>query len=256
MVGLIRPDSGSVRILGTDISEDSWRVLERVGLLPGDVDWWPELTGHEILEYFAGFRPERPPVFKERLVRDFRLPDSLLDRKVTTYSRGERRKVGLVTAFQHDPELLILDEPTSGLDPLLRRVFFDHCLAMKERGRTIFLSSHNLFEAQQYCDHIGIVRQGNLMAVETMADLREKSGCIVHLTFKDPGDLARFRLEGALPISESMRSLTLRYKGPPDDLIAALSGIPLDELAVSPPSLEDLFLEYIEPAETMPGRDA
>jgi ABC-2 type transport system ATP-binding protein len=254
ILGLIRPDRGSIHLFGTSLEEDRWRFMERVGLLPGDVDWWPELTGAEVLAFFARLRPYRPPVLKAELLDRFRISDDLLRRKVTTYSRGERRKLGLVAAMQHDPDLLILDEPTSGLDPLLRRTFYRHCRALKRQSKTVFLSSHNLYETQQVCDRVGIVRQGRLVTVETLEDLKRRNLYKVEITFETLSALDRFRLEGAQDLERMDRTISFRFLGEPSRLIRALAGLPVEDLSISPPTLEDLFLQYFGPKEEdLPG---
>jgi ABC-2 type transport system ATP-binding protein len=249
IMGFIRPDRGSVRVLGRDLRDDRWRFKERVGMLPSDVDWWHGLSGGEVIDRFAGFRPDRPPVLRDRLCTLFRVETSLLARKMDTYSRGERRKIGLVVTLQHDPDLVLLDEPTSGLDPLLRKAFEALCRSLKARGKTVFLSSHNLFETQQICDRVGIVRRGDLVAVETIEELRRKNLRRVVLGFRNDRDLEAFQLEDAAVEERDAARLVLTYQGSPEALLQALQGIELDELIIAPPSLEDFFLQYFGKGE-------
>ena len=249
IMGFIKPDCGEVRIFGRDLRDDRWRFKERVGMLPSDVDWWHGLTGGEIIEIFAGFRPGRPPVLRDRLYDLFRVEASLLARKMDTYSRGERRKIGLVVTLQHDPDLIILDEPTSGLDPLLQKAFETLCRSLRERGRTVFLSSHNLFETQQICDRVGIVRNGGLVAVETIDELRRKNIRRVVVGFRHDRDFQAFHLEGATVEEKGDARLIFTYQGTHQALLEALHGIELDEIIIAPPSLEDFFLQHFGQGE-------
>jgi ABC-2 type transport system ATP-binding protein len=248
ILDLLRPDRGTIEIFGNDIEADRSGYKERVGNLPGEVAWWPALTGREVLDFFGRFRLGRRfrpgcPVLQEELLDRLGLGDPVLGRKVSTYSRGMRRKLGLVTAMQHDPDLLILDEPTSGLDPLVRHDFFDILRGLRERGKTVFLSSHNLAETHEICDRVGIIRAGRLVALTGLDDLRVESVRRVKATFACRPEKEWFAgLEGVDVLGIEDNVVLLAGKGDPAPLLEALAGRPLTDIIIKAPALDDLFL--------------
>jgi ABC-2 type transport system ATP-binding protein len=260
ILGLLRPDSGRIRVFGADTAVDRWRFKARVGNLPGEVSWWPTLTGRELLDFFGRFRhaaqpegasPGRTarPVLQEDLLDAFKLDNALLDRKVRTFSRGTRRKLGLVIAMQHDPDLLILDEPTSGLDPLVRHAFFEVCRGLRERGKTLFLSSHNLAETREICDRVAIIRKGRLIAVESLEKLKEKSVRRVEAVFDGRPEKDWFAIPGVAVLDIGADRAVLACQGSPAPLMRVLAQKGLKDLVVMPPALDDLFLRLYENAD-------
>ena len=171
LLDLLRPSSGRVSVLGLDSHADSLEIRARTGYLPGDLALPGRLTGTEVLDWCASLRPGTPPVRRDELVERFSVQ---LDRPVRRLSRGNRQKLGLVQAFQHDPELVILDEPTSGLDPLVQDEFQRLLRDQAAAGRSVFLSSHSLDEVQHVADRVGIVREGRLVTLETVESLRQR----------------------------------------------------------------------------------
>jgi ABC-2 type transport system ATP-binding protein len=171
LLDLLRPTGGRAEVLGLDSHADSLEIRDRTGYLPGDLALPGRLTGAEVLDWCASLRPGRPPVRRAALVERFGVE---LDRPVRRLSRGNRQKIGLVQAFQHDPELVILDEPTSGLDPLVQDEFQQLLRDQVATGRSVFLSSHSLDEVQHVADRVGIVREGRLVTLETVESLRER----------------------------------------------------------------------------------
>ena len=171
LLDLLRPSSGRVSVLGLDSRADSLEIRARTGYLPGDLALPGRLTGTEVLDWCASLRPGTPPVRRDELVERFSVQ---LDRPVRRLSRGNRQKLGLVQAFQHDPELVILDEPTSGLDPLVQDEFQRLLRDQAAAGRSVFLSSHSLDEVQHVADRVGIVREGRLVTLETVESLRQR----------------------------------------------------------------------------------
>ena len=175
LLDLLRPTRGTARILGHDTRKESLAVRRRVGFLPGDLAFHGELTGMETLEFYRRLRGGGAPRRDELLDR-LGLGGDALARRVARYSTGMRRKLGLVVALQHDPELAILDEPTTGLDPLVRRSCHDAVRAWRRGGRTLFLSSHDVLEVDTLCDRVLVLRDGRLVAGRTLAELREQAG--------------------------------------------------------------------------------
>ena len=172
LLDLLHPSAGRARIFGLDSHRDSVAIRARLGNLPGDFGYGKRATGREALGLLARLRGLPGLGRAEQLARRFRAD---LDRPLGQLSRGNRQKVGLITALFHSPELLILDEPTSGLDPLMQEEFLALVREERERGCAVFLSSHELDEVERVCDRVGIIRDGRLVAVERVADLLEKT---------------------------------------------------------------------------------
>jgi ABC-2 type transport system ATP-binding protein len=196
LLDLIRPSSGTAEIFGLHSHFDSLAIRSRCGYLPGEFTLPATLTGVQVLDWFSSLRPATPPVRRNELVQRF---DVQLDRPMKQLSKGNRQKIGLVQAFQHSPELAILDEPTSGLDPLVQDEFHRFIREYAEEGGTVFLSSHSLDEVQHTADRVGIIRDGNLVTVESVDELRHRGARRVTLIVA----------EGAGPqIEASLRSLS------------------------------------------------
>jgi len=176
LLDLIRPTAGEAHVLGLPVRGAANEIRRRLGFLPGDLAFHPGLSGDETLRFFASLRPDRPPRLRRDLLDRLGLAASDLRRRVHGYSTGMRRKLGLVAALQHDPELAILDEPTTGLDPLVRRRCHDAIRAWRENGRTLLLSSHDMLEVDALAELVLIVREGRLVASDTVTGLRGPDG--------------------------------------------------------------------------------
>ncbi len=248
ILDLLRPDTGRILLFGAPVCGKAWRLRKEIGNLPGETAWWPSLTGREILDFFSRIRSSGSLRLRDTLLDRLNLDGDLLNRKVRTYSRGTRRKLGLTAAMQHAPNLLILDEPTSGLDPLVRRAFFSICRRLKEEGKTIFLSSHNLSETQEICDRVGIIRSGRLVAVEEIADLRNKSTRKVKALVDGNIDPAKYSLPGVDVVESRAGRIVLTCEGDLPPLLRILSQEPLKDIEISSTSLEEFFMRhYSEP---------
>lgn len=195
LLDLLHPTRGSARIFGLDSRRDSVAIRARLGNLPGDFGYGKHASGREALALLARLRGVEDLGRGEELARRFRAD---LERPLGRLSRGNRQKVGLILAVFHQPELLILDEPTSGLDPLMQEEFLSLVREERERGCAVFLSSHELDEVERVCDRVGIIRGGNLIAVERISDLLGKAmeRRRVEVEFADPVELGDVR---ALP---------------------------------------------------------
>jgi ABC-2 type transport system ATP-binding protein len=192
LLDLLHPSAGSARIFGLDSHRDSVAIRARLGNLPGDFGYGKRATGREAVGVLAKLRGIDGLGRAEELSRRFRAD---LDRPLGQLSRGNRQKIGLITALFHSPELLILDEPTSGLDPLMQEEFLSLVREERERGCAVFLSSHELDEVERVCDRVGIIRDGRLVAVERVAELLAKTAerRKVEVEFGDPVELAEVR---------------------------------------------------------------
>ncbi len=244
LMGLLRPTRGRARIFGLDCWSASARVHDRVGFLPGELRLYEHLTGAELLDFFASFRPRADPARRARLAERL---DVDLSVRIRHHSKGNRQKLGLVQALMHEAPLLILDEPSSGLDPLKQVAFVDLLREERAAGRTVFLSSHALSEVERLADRVAIVREGRLVAVETVASLRARRARRMELVLSSPVDLAPLAgVDGArvLSIDANGRHVTISLRGSLAPLLRVLADLPVEDLIVAPPDLETIFLHY------------
>jgi ABC-2 type transport system ATP-binding protein len=243
LLGLLRPTRGAAWVFG-DPAGDAARAHRHLAHVPPDVALWPELTGGECLELLGAVGPGVDRAHRAELVERFALDPS---RRSRTYSTGNRQKVALVAAFATRAPLLVLDEPTSGLDPLMEQEFRRCVVEAAERGRTVFLSSHQLAEVEAVCQRVGILRAGRLVEVAGLADLRRLRRTEVSVSLGAPApQLADL---GAVPGVTDVRwtspgELSLAVTGPPAAALRALATAEVTRLGVREPSLEEIFLSY------------
>ena len=240
LLGLIKPTSGTAAVLGADIRDRRalTEVKANVGYLPDTLGFEERLTGRQVLEYFARMRGDER---REELLELFRPP---LDRKVETYSSGNRRMLGIVQAFMHDPDLVIMDEPTSGLDPLKQdrlRVFLE---GERDAGKTVFFSSHVLSEVQRIADRVGIIREGAIVTLEDIDVLIEQSGKDVWVHLESPVDEARFVTEEMIDVDVVDTAVRFTYTGEARPLLEHLVQFPVQDIHIGDPQLEDVFKHY------------
>jgi ABC-2 type transport system ATP-binding protein len=248
LLGLHRPTSGRAELFGIDAWSDPVRAHARVAYVAGEPYLWPSLTSAETLEFLARLRGGTDTAYRDELVERFQLD---LRKKIRALSKGNRQKVQLVAALATRADLLLLDEPTSGLDPLMEMVFRACVLEAKERGQTVFLSSHILSEVEAVCDRVGILRSGRLVDQGTLKELRHLGAQTVEVTFSGPAprlpDLAGVRVTTAGP-----NALRFEVSGTIGPLLTALDGHPVATLTSREPSLEEIFLHHYESSD---GRD-
>jgi len=242
LLGLIRPTSGSARMLGLDIARDGLAVRRRVGYLAGDFGLYPQLTGAAALRYLArlqgGVAPVRIAELADRFAAD-------LDRPVRELSSGNRQKLGLIQAFMHDPELMILDEPITGLDPLVQRSFHDLLGEVRDAGRTVLLSSHTLSEVDRVADRVAILRAGRLVAVDELARLRAQAVRRWEVELADSPAIDDIRrLPGVHETELDGRRLRIAFEGPVDAIVKALARHEVLDIRVHEGDLEEVFLRY------------
>ncbi|WP_035839898.1 ABC transporter ATP-binding protein [Kitasatospora azatica] len=255
LVGLLRPTEGRVRVLGLDPVAEHRRLAPALGYLPGELRLYPELTGRQTLRLLADLQGAPTPRQAE-LCRRLALSESALDRAVREYSRGMKQKLGLVQAFQHDPELVVLDEPTEGLDPLVQETFFELLAEAEAAGRTVLLSSHVLPEVQRTCRRVAIIRDGRLVTVQSVAGLREARARKVRLVFAD--GLGRRPLGVADRWSPRWQGDRVELLVPPHELVAALRGLlalPVTDLTVEEAGLDEAFLDLYRSEQRDEQRD-
>jgi ABC-2 type transport system ATP-binding protein len=239
-LGLVRPTSGDVSVMGHDLATDRMGALGQIGYLPGELGLYATLTGRRTLDALGRLHP-RPPVLREELCAALELEPRDLGKRVREYSRGMKQKLGLVAALQHDPPLAILDEPTGGLDPVIQARLLEWLAARSRAGRTIFFSSHVLAEVEELCDRVAMIRAGRLLFVGRLGELRGTRVRSVEVTFSEPVEPSRYAGEGVGP--PQVHGLRHRFalSGDPTALLAALSLLPVADVAIERPSLEDAF---------------
>jgi ABC-2 type transport system ATP-binding protein len=255
LLDLIRPTSGTARVLGHDPRTDGLALRRRVGYLPGDFVVDGRQTARELLTYLANLRGGVPLARMEEHAARLELD---LDRKIKSLSKGNRQKVGVVQAFMHAPEVLILDEPTSGLDPFLQQQVVAMIREARAKGQTVFMSSHVMSEVQQTADRVGIIREGRLVAVERVEDLRERSVRRVELQFEAPVTVEEFAaLPGVTQVAVDPAGTVLRCQlsGRADALVKAAGRHTVVSLRAEEPDLEELFFHYYNHSEVI-GRAA
>jgi ABC-2 type transport system ATP-binding protein len=238
----IRPTSGSATVLGLDSHTDSLAIRRRVGYVPGDLALYPNMTGTETINYFArlrgGVAKARIDELAERLHAD-------LSKKVKEYSTGNRQKIGLIQAFMHRPELLILDEPNAGLDPLMQQEFLKLLAEARDAGSTIFLSSHTLSEVERIADRVGIIRDGRLIVVERIDDLKRKAVRRLDFEFARPVPSDVFaRVDGVREVEIDGVHAHVSYEGPVTELLRAATAHEVLNLTSREADLDEIFLAY------------
>ena len=239
LLGLIKKTSGSAKIFDLDCEKDKIKILAQVGYLPGEVFYYDNMRAIDLLRYSASFYK------KDCTQRMKELADALsldLNKKIEDMSLGNKKKVGIVQGLLHSPKLIILDEPTSGLDPLMQRTFFDLIKQENERGATVLFSSHILGEVQRICNRVAIIKDGRIVDLRRIEDLRRNSYKKVSITTEAP--LADFSLPGAAKITQDGNQTSFLYSGEVNALFARLASLPLVNADVSEPELEEIFLHY------------
>ena len=238
LLGLIRPTSGSARLFGLDCRDAAVAAHRRLAYVPGEANLWPELTGGEVLHLLGRVHGGLDKSYRDELVERFALDPS---RKVRAYSKGNRQKVLLVSALMTRADLLLLDEPTSGLDPLMEQEFRRCIVEAKDRGQTVFLSSHTLSEVEALCSRVAILRRGRLAEVGRLSDMKHLSAAQVEITFEGaPPELAG--VEGVTAVQASDGVVRCQVRGSFGPMMAALGRVRVTRLISREPSLEELFL--------------
>lgn len=238
ILGLIKPSGGSAEIFGFDAWKDKVQAHKRLSYIPGEATFWPNLTGAETLHLLGSLHGRIDARYRDELVKRFQFDPN---KKVRTYSKGNRQKINIIAAFMTRADLLMMDEPTSGLDPIMEQAFRQTVLEAKNNGQTVFLSSHILEEVEALCDRVGILRAGTLVELGTLAEMRHLSALTVEATFPDKppkvGDI-----KGVSNVKVVGHQLTCQVQGAIDPLLKVLAAHHPQTLLSREPSLEELFL--------------
>lgn len=247
LMGFLWPTIGTIRLLGQDMADPAQAQIarRRLGFVPDVAGLDPAATGTRLLDDLAALQRE-PPVDRDTLVEALELRPADLHRPLGRLSRGTRQKINLVQGLQHRPDLLILDEPTEALDPLAKLALFDLLQTARERGATIFFSSHVLSEVEELCDRVALIRAGKLVAVEQMAALRTRLARRVTLTLADVRPSVREQLAALPTVADLVEDgVTWRFSTTMlPSLLTFLADLPVVDLLIEPPSLEQVFLRY------------
>jgi ABC-2 type transport system ATP-binding protein len=247
LLGLLRADAGSMRLLGGDPWLDGVSLHRRLAYVPGDVALWPSLTGGEVIDLLGRLRGGLDPQRRASLIERFELDPT---KKGRAYSKGNRQKVALVAALASDVELLLLDEPTSGLDPLMEAQFREYIKEVHGDGRTVLLSSHILDEVEALCDRVSIIREGVVVESGTMAQLRHLGRTVVTADVATvPADLAGLAGVHDLVVQGRRITASVEAKGMAA-LMSALGASGVTAVTSAPPTLEELFLRHYEKVRT------
>src|SRR5438067_2955283 len=246
IMALLHANSGSARIAGLDCWDKTIEIKRLIGYVPGEPSLDRNLTGGQILEYFANLRGGVDRAYLKKLIERMDLDTS---RKFRQYSTGNKRKVVLIQAFMHRPRVLILDEPTSGLDPLNQQEFDGMVREAREDGRTVFLSSHVLSEVEKTCTRVAIIRDGSIVRIGGIHELNDIKRCEITIAFAQPVAADAFaRLDGVAEVEALNDGMAVRLaiQGSADAVIKAAARYPVVSLTSYEPSLEDIFLRYYE----------
>ncbi|MFW9905952.1 MAG: ABC transporter ATP-binding protein [Candidatus Thorarchaeota archaeon] len=250
LLGILKPTKGQVRVFGHEITNWGSQITlkERIGYLPGEFDLYKHFTVKGILDYFTSLR-NRPAILRNMLINAFELDES---RNISQLSKGNKQKVGLIQALMHDPDLLVLDEPSTGLDPLMQQRLYSVLRKFRDRGKTVFFSSHNLAEVQKICDEVTIIKEGFLVSQDHIDDLSHRVQQQVILTMEEPID----SLLDQIPLINHFEKIRTNGKGHRysiylesaqlnfSDLFQSLSSQNIQNVVIPEPSLEDYFLQY------------
>jgi beta-exotoxin I transport system ATP-binding protein len=243
-LGLVHPTNGRVELLGKSYRDHSARI--DIGYLPGELNLYGNMKAGALLDYFAEFRPDHPPVLRPQLLDVFNIDVNDLSRRVKFLSHGTKQKLGLIIAMQHDPKLLLLDEPTTGLDPLVQKSLREFLTERANLGRTVFFSSHVLSEVEVLCKRVAILRAGELVAVESIDNLRRKMVRRLHIRFHLNVPPQITKQPSVVQSEVRGKEVSLLIHGDVNPLIGFISQHDIEHLVFPEPELEDIFLTYYE----------
>ena len=239
LLGLLRPNKGQIKILGENSLKAPLMVRSKIGYLPSELNFYESLNGTELLKLLQGLRHSefKWDIWSERFELD-------LNKPIRSYSTGMKQKLGLIIALASNPELLILDEPTLGLDPLMQREVYKILNEEREHGKTIFLSSHLLNEVEKICDRVGIVKNGHLVEVNYINDLKNKKVRLMNVFLSRPTHLNDFDFDDVEVLELANNWAQIGFKGNLQKLLVHLSKLPLEDLDIPENTLENTFLEF------------
>jgi ABC-2 type transport system ATP-binding protein len=242
ILNFIHPTSGTITVLNKDSQKQSVEIQSHVGYLAGDVALWPRVTGNDIFGYLANMQGGIDKHYLTELVSRF---EAEPNKRVSELSKGNRQKIGIIQALMHQPDVLVLDEPTTGLDPLMQEVFYETIKEASKRGAAVFVSSHNLSEAERMCDRIGIIRHGKLVHEQNMKSGTRLGGTTIVVTYANTDATKALTKSNVLSIiSVKGKTVTVQPKGSIEQALQAISKYPITRIETNETHLEDDFLEF------------
>ncbi len=242
LLALIHQNSGEATIFGKDVATHP-EILEEVGYLPSEVFYYDNMKVIDLLKYSASFYKKD---CTKKMLEIAEMLQLDLNRKIEDLSYGNRKKVGIVQGLMHEPKLIILDEPTGGLDPLMQQLFFNLLRKENEKGATIFMSSHILSEVEKLCDRVAIIKEGKIIALESISTLKEQNHKKVSLEFNGDIDNERLKLIGITNLQIENKTCSFLYAGKINALMSLLAEFDLKNVHLSEPELEEIFYHYYE----------
>jgi len=247
LLGLLKPTSGQARVFNRNVPTGGGKLYRRVGYVPSEVQYYPEMTGRDVLEYARGFYTAGDDQWVEELIDRLRIDP---DKKIRAYSHGNRKKIGIIQALLHKPRLLIFDEPGSGLDPLIRQELFKILEEMNRKGASIFFSTHVLEEVERICHRVAMIKDGSIIHEGPVDRLPGREMRVVTLKFA--GRDASATALSNLGVAEKLPSMPGYYRVisrlPANQLVGQLARFDLEYLKITDPSLEEIFFNLYEPS--------
>ena len=239
IMDFLRPSSGEIQILGANANNDSSKLKCRLGYLSGDVRLYDSWTGQDHISFFESI--ENKKSIAEELIKKLNFNPKV---RFKSLSSGNKQKLGLILALMFEPELIIMDEPTVGLDPLLQNTIYELLEESRKKGTTVFMSSHNLAEVDRLCDRVGVIKDGKLIAIESIQELKNKRVHVVKAIFDKQIDANEFDIKNVEIQKELSNGFMFGVKGDINPLIKKLSEYTLSEVEISHATLEEIFLEF------------
>lgn len=241
LLDLLRADNGTIEIFGKELKPNSFEIRQKCGYLPGNFNAYGNLTGFQFIHLLSNLR-KAGQTEQHELYDRLGLSDADLKRKIKHLSHGTMQKLGIIQAFWRYPELLILDEPTIGLDPLMQNVFYELLKEYVARGITVFLSSHNLSEVERICDRVAIIRKGEIIKTESIANLKRMVSRKLFVTMQQPMD--KLELMNAKLTGKNGLKFEFEISGSIDSLLKQLAALPVADIVLPEPDLQDIFMKY------------
>lgn len=242
LLNLIFPNSGEAKIFGLDCVKDTTKIKEDLGYVPSEVRYYDDVKVGEIINYAKTFKKNIDEEYVDHLIKTF---DVDLNKKIFELSLGNKKKVALIQAFIHKPKLLILDEPTNGLDPLVQQKLFTELVTLKNSGSTIFLSSHNLTEVEEFCDRVAIIKEGKIIEVKNIEEFANKK--VKRITLKLSQNLSEeVKTLGGEILEFKDNVLVFNYNGNITKLLSLLVKYPVEDLIIEEKKLSEVFMAYYE----------
>jgi ABC-2 type transport system ATP-binding protein len=242
LLNLIFPTSGEAKIFDLDCALNTTKIKEDLGYVPSEVRYYDNMKVQELINYAKSFRKNIDNEYVDELCKLF---DVELEKNISELSLGNKKKIAIVQAILHKPKLLILDEPTNGLDPLIQKKLFSTLLKLKEEGTTIFLSSHNLTEVEEFCDRVAIIKEGKIVDVKNISDFANKK--VKRITLKLAKNIQEELLAiGAESLEQSGDTISFNYNGDINNLLLVIGKHKLKDLIIEEKKLSEVFMSYYD----------